>query len=724
MSRARELSRLGNPNIISADSSFNVGFGTANPKEKVNVVGVVSATSFFGDGSTLDGIASAGIGTALSDDKTKALNTIYFTNDEVLVTNNSTVNPPASGHIAYTQAPTVVIDDTKELIVSDGDDLLVDVLGIATGTNVDFAARGNGVFDNIYVDNIESSGGQTAVNFPKGLVSTGVATFHSDVSIGGTLTYEDVKNIDSVGLITARTGIKVSAGGIEVAGGGIDVVGDIGLGAGKQTGTAGQLLTSGGAGADASWTSISAAPTAEAVAHGSIGVGTAVAVRSDGKFVAVTGTNLARGTAATANFSNTASPSITYDSVNGKVIAVWQGYSDDDGYASVGTISGTTISWGSTVKWNGTTNSRPNTICYDSTNERIVIVFKEDNGNIKSCVGQVSGTSITFGSVVTVDSNSGNANPMCAFDSTTGKVIAVWRRHTTDYGAARIGTVSGNSISWGSEVLWTGTQIDKPSVTCQGGYAVCVDQNKVNVGQISGTSITFGTMATIPDFATGDATNVAVDPNTGIFVIQAQRSASSLVAAIPATRSGTTLTFGTYKQLTSSSPSNNQTLCWAGGENKFFASFSSGSNGGDGMQSISIQLNGSGTSITISSPYAFLGSNGGNDQARGADCAHASGGKVVVFISNQANSRTGWYYVEQTRVSNAIVGSFVGLSNAAYTNGQTAKVSVTGAISTNQSGLTTGTRYFLSADGALSDAADGEGIIVGDALSSTNLLLR
>ena len=217
MSRARELSRLGNPNIISADSSFNVGFGTATPKEKVNVVGVVSATSFFGDGSGLDGIASAGIGTALSGDKTKALNTIYFTNDEVVVTNNSTVNPPASGHIAYTQAPTVVVDDTKELIISDGDDLLVDVLGISTGTNVDFAARGDGVFDNIYVDNIESSGGQTSVNFPKGLVSTGVATFHSDVSIGGTLTYEDVKNVDSVGLITARSGVDITAGDLNAA---------------------------------------------------------------------------------------------------------------------------------------------------------------------------------------------------------------------------------------------------------------------------------------------------------------------------------------------------------------------------------------------------------------------------------------------------------------------------------------------------------------------------
>jgi hypothetical protein len=216
MSRARELSRLGNPNIIAADSAGNVGFGITTPKEKVNVVGVVSATSFYGDGSTLDGIASAGIGTALSDDKTKALNTIYYTNNEVLVNTTSTINPPDSGHIAYTQAPTIVIEDTKEITIADGDDLLVDVLGISTGVNVDFAARGNGVFGNIYVDNIWNQSGQTSVNFPKGLVSSGVATFTSDVSIGGTLTYEDVKNVDSVGLITARTGIRVTGGDVGI----------------------------------------------------------------------------------------------------------------------------------------------------------------------------------------------------------------------------------------------------------------------------------------------------------------------------------------------------------------------------------------------------------------------------------------------------------------------------------------------------------------------------
>jgi len=38
---------------------------------------------------------------------------------------------------------------------------------------------------------------------------SGVGTFGGNVSIGGTLTYEDVTNVDSVGLITARSGVKV-----------------------------------------------------------------------------------------------------------------------------------------------------------------------------------------------------------------------------------------------------------------------------------------------------------------------------------------------------------------------------------------------------------------------------------------------------------------------------------------------------------------------------------
>ncbi len=65
----------------------------------------------------------------------------------------------------------------------------------------------------INVDTIKSRlGGPPTLS--NGVVVSAAATFNTDVSIGGTLTYEDVTNIDSVGLITARNGIKLGAAGI------------------------------------------------------------------------------------------------------------------------------------------------------------------------------------------------------------------------------------------------------------------------------------------------------------------------------------------------------------------------------------------------------------------------------------------------------------------------------------------------------------------------------
>ena len=49
------------------------------------------------------------------------------------------------------------------------------------------------------------------INGSEGNVIATQGTFSGDVGIGGTLTYEDVTNIDSVGLITARTGIEIGA---------------------------------------------------------------------------------------------------------------------------------------------------------------------------------------------------------------------------------------------------------------------------------------------------------------------------------------------------------------------------------------------------------------------------------------------------------------------------------------------------------------------------------
>jgi len=74
----------------------------------------------------------------------------------------------------------------------------------------------------IRADSIKNRAGNGAPDFPNGITVTGVVTSTSisqnitgnlsvtgNLGVGGVLTYEDVTNIDSVGVITARSGIKI-----------------------------------------------------------------------------------------------------------------------------------------------------------------------------------------------------------------------------------------------------------------------------------------------------------------------------------------------------------------------------------------------------------------------------------------------------------------------------------------------------------------------------------
>ena len=70
----------------------------------------------------------------------------------------------------------------------------------------------------LQVNEIVDKEGTGSPTFTNGVVVSGVGTFSSQVSIAGTLTYEDVTNIDAVGVVTARTGVKVLAGGINAVG--------------------------------------------------------------------------------------------------------------------------------------------------------------------------------------------------------------------------------------------------------------------------------------------------------------------------------------------------------------------------------------------------------------------------------------------------------------------------------------------------------------------------
>ena len=154
MTKARDLSRLISDVNFTIDSTNNrVGVGSTIPSSKLAVAGIISATSFVGDGSGLVGVA----------------NTATILSDSITVAGITTAD--ASG---------------------------VNVTGVVTSTTFSGALTGN------------VTGNATGLSgTPDITVGTVNAT---TVSVAGTITYNDVTNVDSVGVVTARSGIRVGAG--------------------------------------------------------------------------------------------------------------------------------------------------------------------------------------------------------------------------------------------------------------------------------------------------------------------------------------------------------------------------------------------------------------------------------------------------------------------------------------------------------------------------------
>ena len=202
------------------DIGSNTGIGVTIRKHgDATFTGIITASAFFGDGSGLEGVSSSGIGTPLSDDDTSDLNKVYYVNQELSIGSTVTVNHPSSAVASYTHYQDLVVTDDADFIVSDGDTFIPDVLGIRTSTSTASAATGG----RIRAGTITNAGANGAPNFPNGLTGTAgtftgaitaaSGTITGNLGVAGVLTYEDVTNIDSVGVITARSGIRIGATG-------------------------------------------------------------------------------------------------------------------------------------------------------------------------------------------------------------------------------------------------------------------------------------------------------------------------------------------------------------------------------------------------------------------------------------------------------------------------------------------------------------------------------
>ena len=208
MTKAVTLAELADQNVLSVDGANNrVGIASTQPTATLDVAGIVSATSYYGDGSNLEGVSSAGLGTAVEAGSAFGGEQIYYTNTVLSIGGTVTVDPPSSSNIAYTQYQEIAVESGADLIVGDGDDLVFDILGLSTeGIGALPGAGGR-----VRADSFTNKAGTGAPTFQTGLQVTGIVTATGSIQVGSgqsfgssgasdAVYYGDGSNLSNVGL--------------------------------------------------------------------------------------------------------------------------------------------------------------------------------------------------------------------------------------------------------------------------------------------------------------------------------------------------------------------------------------------------------------------------------------------------------------------------------------------------------------------------------------------
>ena len=171
---------------------------------QINASGIITASEFRGSGANLSNLP-AGLGTALSQDQSSPLNKFYYTNSTLGVDSTITVDPPASSGKAYTQYGEIKVDDSADLIIAEGDDVIPDVLGLA-----EFGTVGGGPSaGRMRVNTITNTAANGAPTVSNGLIISGVTTT-SDIKVGTGATLNVYGEANFSGIVTA-TNVSVGS---------------------------------------------------------------------------------------------------------------------------------------------------------------------------------------------------------------------------------------------------------------------------------------------------------------------------------------------------------------------------------------------------------------------------------------------------------------------------------------------------------------------------------
>ena len=417
----------------------------------------------------------------------------------------------------------------------------------------------------------------------------------------------------------------------------------------------------------------------------------------------------------------TAFNSAAFDSNSNKVVIAYRdGGNSGYGTAVVGTVSGTSISFGTPVVFE-TSNCEYISAAFDSSSNKVVIAY-QDIGNSNygtAVVGTVSGTSISFGTPVVYESATVYFNS-ATFDSSSGKIVISYRDDgNSSYGTSIVGTVSGTSISFGTPVVFETANSSNISSTFDSTSNKVViayedrgnsDYGTAVVGTVSGTSISFGTPVVFENGATAGTSTTFDSTSSKVVIAYTDDADSDKGKAVVGTVSGTSISFGTAVEFESSNVNSLYiSASYDSNANKVVVAYRDGNNSTRATVVIGTV---SDTSISFGSEVQ-ISSVTSNYISTAFDSAS---NKVVVAYTNATSGSLG--------TANVFQNASTEITRGEVADGNAATVDIVGTVSTNQVGLTAGQQYYVQTDGTIGTTPADPSVLAGTAVSATKMVVK
>ena len=281
-----------------------------------------------------------------------------------------------------------------------------------------------------------------------------------------------------------------------------------------------------------------------------------VVLNSDGTVSSISGATGSIGSSTQMNsiyyIANSNGRNAVYDTYNDKVVVFYTDYNGTPsrlGYAVVGTVSSGSISFGTPVVVASAVGMWDFGVAFDSTANKVIITYRDaTNTEFRSQVGTVSGTSISFGSAQQIGSINYSSEVDCIYDATADRVVTMVTN--SGNGAVFVGQVSGTSITWGSAQTLSGADA-RPRLVYDPdeGKTICV-YKVASTGYLTGAVATISSStATFGTPSTGISSSIdylALAYDTGSDKIVAGGTISSGTVAVVGDVSGTSITWGSY----------------------------------------------------------------------------------------------------------------------------------------------------------------------------------